>query len=641
MDQDNFKEEKKKRGRPKGTKKIEENKVNISEDTSKITMSEKEQIIVEKNDFTVLDVQQRLSSVFKNYVTNGGNASTFQNTLSDIYTSNPFVQNQRVKTISSNISTKEKKDIANALLDPQNNEQVFREQSMALFFQNYVYGNLLRLNREVPQFFNYIIPVGVSKEDLAKDKFIKEKRFVNKFISKLNPTLLFKNISLQVSQEGKATYVFRSSFNKSKEVVDFALLQKLPSDYIKYVGFGSESPLICSFNFLMFLNPVYNISDYPPWFEEIWNDLNNTGIISKNKKDQSIFKPNNKIKPDHIIEHNAGGYAYWVTLPQDLVITFGSDLSHALQLPEFIGMFTDLKDLESYKWLQAQTMLTNITNILTAEVEMAKDAGVGKDSTLLSVDTILGLQDTCTSALNSNVLSFFAPLKNFELHALEHIPNAMNISLDELRNVISTSGNSALINTSEKPSIAMIKGSQNIQESKNNFLTLQFETFVNNILNSQLELNYQYKFFLWGGVFSYKDDLKIMKEMLLAGVKGILPRLLSVYNLTVEDYKCTTDYLDVLDIEIIQDATKVAQEELSKQNKIKKVQEEEKKVGRTEIDENDIENDNTAISKDEGNNVSEIKDFATKCIKCGKTLEEEEEFVCNECLEELYDERIE
>jgi hypothetical protein len=187
----------------------------------------------------------------------------------------------------------------------------------------------------------------------------------------------------------------------------------------------------------------------------------------------------------------------------------------------------------------------------------------------------------------------------------------------------------------------MIKGSQNIQESKNNFLTLQFETFVNNILNSQLELNYQYKFFLWGGVFSYKDDLKIMKEMLLAGVKGILPRLLSVYNLTVEDYKCTTDYLDVLDIEIIQDATKVAQEELSKQNKIKKIQEEEKKVGRTEIDENDIENDNTAISKDEGNNVSDIKEFSAKCIKCGKLLEEEEEFICNECLEELYDERIE
>jgi hypothetical protein len=481
------------------------------------------------------------------------------------------------------------------------------------------------------------LPQNLSKKDLDTEKFKKDKIFLNKFIDKFNPPLAFKNIALQVAQEGKTSYIFRESHNKQKSIVDFALLEKLPSDYLKYTGLGSDSPFLCSFNFMMFLNPMYSIDNWPYWFREIWEQLKENGLIQRDKNDNLIFKPNKNILPNHLLEKNdsTGNYAYWVQLPQELVITFGSDLSTALQLPEYIGLFSDLKELESYKWLQAQSMLTNITNVLTGEVELAKDAGAGTDATILSNDVILGFQDSLSSSLNSNILAYFAPFKDFKMHQLEHIPNAMDISLSELRNVISTSGNSALLNTSDKPSIAMIKGSQSLQESKVSFLTLQFEKFMNTTINEYLDLDFDYKFYLWGGCFSWKDDIKIIKELVISGIKGMFPRLLSVYNTSLEDYQTSCDYMDVLGISFI-----VPKEELISTGSNEKTP--IKKVGRPETDENDIENDNTAISKETGSNVSDTKEFSSNtCIKCGEGLDDDEELICDDCLEEYYSQRIE
>ena len=50
-------------------------------------------------------------------------------------------------------------------------------------------------------------------------------------------------------------------------------------------------------------------------------------------------------------------------------------------------------------------------------------------------------------------------------------------------------------------------------------------------------------------------------------------------------------------------------------------------VGRPSIDEGEIENDNTAKSRDAGNNVSDNKDFSQglKCKLCGEPLQETEE----------------
>ena len=64
-------------------------------------------------------------------------------------------------------------------------------------------------------------------------------------------------------------------------------------------------------------------------------------------------------------------------------------------------------------------------------------------------------------------------------------------------------------------------------------------------------------------------------------------------------------------------------------------------TGHTKLDEDEITNASTATSADNGTNVSDIKEFSiAKCAICGKELDYGEEGICDECLEEKYDERI-
>ena len=90
------------------------------------------------------------------------------------------------------------------------------------------------------------------------------------------------------------------------------------------------------------------------------------------------------------------------------------------------------------------------------------------------------------------------------------------------------------------------------------------------------------------------------------------------------------------------------------------------KVGRPSVSDSDVENDSTGASKDAGNNTSDIKEFSSEfsvgfvspneykvdipddkdefvrpvCAKCGKELERDEEYICDECLENYFGERL-
>lgn len=345
-------EEKRKRGRPPKNKE----QININESAQQIKMQE------QQGEVTVNQINSRLHNIFTRMNAAGLSYSSFKNALNraplgdGLFNANPFIQNQRIKKSNQKGITHTKQEIQKALDNPENNEELLRESSVALYYQNYVYSNLLKVHRDIPQYFNYIVPRNIEKKDLKSEEFVKEKKFVQTFVDKFDIPLTFKNVTMQVSQEGKSSYVFRSSHDSKKGIVDFALLQKLPPSYVKYTGYGSDSPLICSFNFMMFLNPIYDIEQWPKWMGDIWDQLLKAGIVTKKPNGTggytSSFNLKEPISSNHIIEGVNGTYAYWVELPQDLVWTFGSDFSSPLAIPEYVGLFADLSELESYKWLQ-------------------------------------------------------------------------------------------------------------------------------------------------------------------------------------------------------------------------------------------------------------------------------------------------
>ena len=51
-------------------------------------------------------------------------------------------------------------------------------------------------------------------------------------------------------------------------------------------------------------------------------------------------------------------------------------------------------------------------------------------------------------------------------------------------------------------------------ESKMEYYTLQYMKFLNLIINKYLGLDYKFKVIIWGGVYNWKEEVKVLKEMI-------------------------------------------------------------------------------------------------------------------------------
>ena len=552
-------------------------------------------IVQTQTDSVTLDqVRNRWKSIFETYADGGlaGIANFFGTGWSAL--NNPFIQNTRIKQINQPATKVTKKDLQEMMGSPEESESTLRGVSMHLYFTHYIYNNLIKLNRDTPCFKNYFIPQYTTKEDMKTDKFKQEARKVDKILKKFNPELTFKTIATQVNLEGKSSYLIRLSYNKDN--VDYFKLQKLNSDMVKLTGFGSKQQFIASFNMMIFLQPGYDPSQYPSYIGEIWDEMIQGEIIVKDKKGKAKVNPKARIPDNHELEWNGKTYMYWVQLPQSLCYTFYSDGATPAAFPDTIGLFTDLNDLEDYKWLQASLLSKGVNSVLTAEVPLIKDPKPGQDSTAISPDTVIGYQDFFAQMVSANIFPFFAPFEKFEMHDIENQPESMDIIYNRTRDLIATSGNSALMSITDKPSIASVKAAESIQASKNDYLTRQFEEFLNEVINTNFGLKFDWKVNLWGDIFYIRDDIKIMKELVLQGATGLIPKLLSGFNMTLEDYKSSNDFIDSLGITFEVDPN----------------YEEKNPVGRPTLGDTDVENDSTGTSKDMGNNVSDIKEFEYK-----------------------------
>ena len=267
----------------------------------------------------------------------------------------------------------------------------------------------------------------------------------------------------------------------------------------------------------------------------------------------------------------------------------------------------------------------------------------GGDQVAISMDSIIGFSDMFTNAVSSNIMPFFAPFTDYKLLSLPLPPDAKEINNTALKNLINTSGMGALISTTDKPSIISVKTSQQLAEAKADYLTLQIQFEINYIINRYYGLKHEYKIVIWGGLFTFREQEKMLKELILSGYTGLLPRLLSIEDMTVEDFVSTNNYINAIDgLKNCVPMSKLGPVEETKSNSTNNERSISNNRGRKPIGDN-LENDNTATSLDMGNNVSDIKEFSAnshKCLSCGIEIEDDE-YLCDDCLETLYEQRLE
>ena len=395
---------KKRRGRPKKTPKSAGNVVNENE--KQISMSANSASLV--NDFnsapnqlpqvtssttnlaeryTLEGIQNRWANIFGRYASMGFDTVANAWTKAWSQLNNPFVQNFRVKQIVGRSRKLKQEELQKALANPENSEYTLQEVSFWLYYSNYTYNQLIKINRDTPRYDWYVTPQYVTEKDMSSDNFREESKFVDKIMKAFDPNLTLKTIATQVNLEGKSTYLPRIGY--SGKNVDFFKLQKLNYDMLKITGFGSEQQFIVSFDMMVFLRPGYDVSQYPPFIRDVWADMLGTNMIVEDSKGNLVVNPQANSYPGNgKLEWNGEYYIYWVRLPQDLAYTFYTDGAHPNAFPDTIGMFNDYNDLDDYRWLQASLLSKGVNSILTAEVPLTKDAKAGSDATIITSDTI-------------------------------------------------------------------------------------------------------------------------------------------------------------------------------------------------------------------------------------------------------------
>ena len=647
-----------KRGRPK-----KEDKPLASEASDELEMSVAHD--VPDKPLTLEEVQKNLVSLYT-VALGGRGAQTFFTGFNQLAKYNPFLQNSRLKMINTAPGLMPRDDLIAAMNNPSNSEMPLRAQGWSLSVSQYLYYKYLRMAADVPMYKYYRVPELLDADDYTKPAFIDEDKFLAEWFKKFDVAGTCKRIALEVKREGKVAYVLRNSLafdaNGKKTGVEYCTLQKLPSDYVKLTGIG-ERGFTCSFNFMIFLNPAFSIDFYPDFMKAIWADLIENGVVYENPdiNAKGRFK-GQKYIPDlakmstysytysggkttevlpSLLEIGSGAvpksYAFWVRLPQDLCYVFSSDTSHPWAIPDSTGMFLGLQELSDYDALAGLLQSSPLTAILTGEIEPISNPNQGQDQSIFNPETIAGFEAQFRDSASANVDTLFAPLRNMKLLSLPDVPSGSSTSTSATRNFVYRTGLGGLITTTEKPSIGQIGVAKALAEAEAEFLTLQFKAVFNLIVNKLLGCSYKWCIHLWGGIFSMADEKTALKELFVSGATFILPRLLSAYDLDVRDAKSLNRYVMSLDIyKEFQTITQASQEQARKEQEAQA--EGTKKQGRPTIAMKDIDNDNTAASKDGGLDTKDTRSYEHKLGTCYICHKESDSLICEECAAKLSEE---
>lgn len=645
--------EQRKRGRPRKTT-VAENQNILTDDIAPETLrmeQASQPVGVKQPRITMGDVQDSLKGLYADILGAGG----FMKNLVDFNLNNPFLQNSRLKLIDAYPATYKPEEIADALKSPQDHEEMLRQASAGLSASQYLYYKILREAQDIPLYKNYILPPVLDESDYKSKKFIEEEEFVDEWLRVFDPQRTLKRVAMDVKRQGKSTYVFRQCIQevKGKKVPSYVIWQKLPQQFVKLTAIGQYG-YIASFNMLIFLQPAFSPLQYPDYIQKIWNALNENGAVRYDEKEKKYVPNLNKLRTFSFkydgseikgnLEASAisnsvasTSYMYWVQLPADLCFTFESDMSNSWAAPDTMGMFSALQELTDYSTLAGLVASTPLTAVLTGQAEIIDNSQAGQDQTEVSPHTVNAFTNLFNSMVSGNVQAFFAPFRDMKLQSLPNIPNSSDIKTKAVQNFISVAGEGGLIAATDKPSVAQIKGAQIAAEAQYDSVTRQFETVLNMLLRRWTGCMYDWKINLWGGIYTYENHVKIMKEQVAGGATFLLPRLASAYNMTMRDVRATSTYMDAFNVYDRFKTLGWAQTMERMGSTADTNIEVETSAGRKLIEDTDIESDSTAQSRETGANTTEMKqDYAEQgmCILCGEPVETGH-VLCESC-EEMY-----
>lgn len=449
------------------------------------------------------------------------------------YTANPYVQNDRVKNISSkpNLITKEK--IVECLLNPNGSELPLRELSDALVWTAYPYFKLIKTTADILTYRNYIYPKFTDESDAKTTEFKREWQLAERISESIKPEQTAHEATMMALKEGKAFYLLRKDVDRSHLKVNYCFLQQLPQDYVKIVGYNNVSKYSVAFNMMYFDKvgtDIYQYGDlFVPYMEDFYSVVDPTYQVGKSGKVKivysSIAKNAKKVSPNAIgspeIYFENGRWFYWVTLPATSIWTFEIDDSTRNVISPFAGLMLSMSQIAQYENLQLELLANPLVALLHGEIETYDNSQQQmEDAYKLSPSGRQFFEALWYQMMyqnNTSGIGFYAaPLKNMKLEQLAEAPNATNISSNGYAYVMMKSGN-ALLPLSTEPRAGMVAYAAKIESQYGRCIYRTFENLMNFIF-SDVGLKREWRFKMFGNVFSEQEELEDARKGMTLGI---------------------------------------------------------------------------------------------------------------------------
>lgn len=444
-------------------------------------------------------------------------------------TNNPFVQNRRVKGVSSTAYPFKKDKVAEFLSAPQDNEKPLRQAMEWVKYAAYPIFNIIKTYQDVPTYRWYNYPLYADETETKSEEFKREWRLLEKICGKVKPSQMAHMIMGQCGVMGKVHYYLRTKVDKSHNSCEYAYMQQLPSDWTKIIGFNNVSKYTLSFNMMYFLTPGTDIRQFGPLFMSMFDEMMNFiprryGRIVYNEFDLRKYNEESQrraIKGNPEVYEQNGEWFYWVSLPPAECWTFEIDDTTRNVISPFVGLLINAIQQADYEQVQLAILQNPLIACVLAEMETI-DTAIANQADPIKISPATRqaytvLWDNLMMENNTSGIGMYAaPFKNMKLESLAEAPNAANISGKGYEYLIQKSG-IGIISASSEPRVGMVQIAAKLAAQFARVVYGQFENMMTHFY-STLGLKYDWAFKMFGDIFSEDDELKSAKDGMTLGI---------------------------------------------------------------------------------------------------------------------------
>ena len=500
--------------------------------------------------------------------------------LRGIGLTNPYIQNQRVKKIGTLFNGgEERKDLEDAVTDPDNHESDLRGFAKSINEANYPLYRKNKMGSDILTYHHYTIPLEKmeNEEERREDEIL-----IESWRTAFRPKYQFRRIAHQVSIYGKVAYYYRQNlttstntrkdkidcYTKNPRRVEGAYLQQLPGDYWKIVGFTDKNYFRVSFNFMYFMQPGTSVTHFDEFFAETYAKICGgensifTPYDGKKIKKSEISKVIKIGNQQYLINLNAkidsnvrfgcsnGQWFYWADLPVDKCFVFSEQEATPIVSPSTAGVFLQAKDLDSYALLQQELSALPLNSMVVGEIPYHDNnlTGNAPDDFKVSLETMIMFNDMFNETAPTGTGVQGLPYTNLKLLQFQGVTNSSDIYLKAVQQFLISTGLGSLFTLTDKPNEAQVKTAQKSEVQDKNFIYRQFENFVDIVYKRMLKLNYLWEFHIFGDCFSDAETLQEYEKGLSLGQSYLLPAYIAMKDFSIQSADTTCDYVKNLGI---------------------------------------------------------------------------------------------